>query len=91
MLEYKEGQTQKIVCEANGIPKPSVRWLKNGKELKKSRKKVEIEFNPIADTDMATYKCVAQNRGGIDESTTNVTVFCKYFIFVQRDLVLILA
>ncbi|XP_031554998.1 receptor-type tyrosine-protein phosphatase F-like isoform X2 [Actinia tenebrosa] len=77
LLQYKEGQKQRIVCEADGIPKPSVSWLKDGKLLKNGLKKVEIEFNPVVDTDMATYKCVAQNRGGIDESVTNITVFYK--------------
>jgi hypothetical protein len=80
LLEYKEGQLQKIVCEAKGKPKPNVKWLKDGKLIKESKKKVEIDFNPVVDTDMAVYKCVAQNRGGNDEAVTNVTVLCKFFL-----------
>lgn len=86
LLEYHEGTNEKIVCKAKGKPKPEVQWYKDGKLIAKRKGKVEINFKPVTDSDMARYKCLAHNKGGKSEVYTNITVFCKYSVMKASAL-----
>lgn len=84
LLEYNEGAQENIVCKAKGKPRPEVQWYKDGRLIAKRKGKLEINFNPVVDGDMARYKCLAHNKGGKSEIYTNITVFCKYTRTIQE-------
>ncbi|XP_063064101.1 contactin-4 [Engraulis encrasicolus] len=56
-------------CKANGKPKPSYRWLKNGEPLEPMENKVQVvngvlTISSLTLSDAAMYQCVAENRHG---------------------------
>ncbi|XP_066469351.1 contactin-4-like isoform X2 [Tiliqua scincoides] len=56
-------------CKANGRPKPSYRWLKDG-ELLLPQGRIQIEHGALTITnvnlsDTGMYQCVAENRHGV--------------------------
>uniref|UniRef100_A0A3B3VD10 Contactin-3-like n=1 Tax=Poecilia latipinna TaxID=48699 RepID=A0A3B3VD10_9TELE len=77
-------------CRANGKPKPSYAWLKNGQQfLSEDRIHVEdgvLTVSPLTLSDAGMYQCVAENKHGVIyfaaelmvlESKGHLTVFLK--------------
>ncbi|CAM9592142.1 unnamed protein product [Lampetra fluviatilis] len=71
-----------LACEASGIPKPEVTWLKNGRPLNTdsnqnmyrvlSSGSLVIISPSVEDT--GRYRCSAQNEAGADEREMDLTV-----------------
>uniref|UniRef100_A0A3Q2D274 Contactin-3-like n=1 Tax=Cyprinodon variegatus TaxID=28743 RepID=A0A3Q2D274_CYPVA len=56
-------------CRANGKPKPSYAWLKNGQQLL-SQDRIHVEdgvltVSPLTLSDAGMYQCVAENKHGV--------------------------
>ena len=70
-LHYEIGDNLTVSCEASGNPKPSVKWLKESKEL---RSPVEhpggdlgiLKIDEIREEHFGEYFCVAENKLGND-------------------------
>ncbi|KAM6176593.1 contactin-4 isoform 4-T4 [Erethizon dorsatum] len=65
-------------CKANGKPKPTYRWLKNGEPLL-TRDRIEIEQGTLNITivnlsDAGMYQCVAENKHGVIFSSAELSV-----------------
>uniref|UniRef100_A0A671SI25 Contactin 3b n=1 Tax=Sinocyclocheilus anshuiensis TaxID=1608454 RepID=A0A671SI25_9TELE len=68
-------------CKANGKPKPSYSWLKNGETLI-SEGRVQIENGALSISslnlsDCGMYQCVAENKHGIIYSSTELMVLAQ--------------
>ncbi|XP_034035488.1 hemicentin-1 [Thalassophryne amazonica] len=71
-----------LSCEATGIPKPTVRWTKNGREINTDHNQnmyrllssgsLVVIVPTVEDT--ALYECVASNEAGEDIRSVNLTV-----------------
>ncbi|XP_064450302.1 hemicentin-1 isoform X2 [Mirounga angustirostris] len=71
-----------LACEAAGIPKPSIRWRKNGHLLNVDQNQNSyrllssgslVIISPSVD-DTATYECTVTNDAGEDKRTMDLTV-----------------
>uniref|UniRef100_G3X2H5 Contactin 4 n=1 Tax=Sarcophilus harrisii TaxID=9305 RepID=G3X2H5_SARHA len=65
-------------CKANGRPKPTYRWLKNGESLL-TQDRIQIEHGTLNITtvnlsDAGMYQCVAENRHGIIFASAELSV-----------------
>ncbi|KAM9134677.1 contactin-4-like [Pangshura tecta] len=65
-------------CKANGRPKPSYSWLKDGEPLM-PRDRIQIEHGALTITnvnlsDAGMYQCVAENRHGIIFTSAELSV-----------------
>uniref|UniRef100_A0A671SGQ7 Contactin 3b n=1 Tax=Sinocyclocheilus anshuiensis TaxID=1608454 RepID=A0A671SGQ7_9TELE len=72
-------------CKANGKPKPSYSWLKNGETLI-SEGRVQIENGALSISslnlsDCGMYQCVAENKHGIIYSSTELMVLGTTSVF----------
>ncbi|MGH0122953.1 UNVERIFIED_CONTAM: hypothetical protein FKN15_065005 [Acipenser sinensis] len=54
------GSDLTLSCEAKGIPKPTIRWLKNGIGYGKG----DLKFYGLTLEDAGMYQCVAENKHG---------------------------
>ncbi|XP_032906343.1 immunoglobulin superfamily DCC subclass member 4 isoform X3 [Amblyraja radiata] len=71
--------TARFFCKAKGEPAPSIRWLKNGKDiLSNGRVKIQssgsLVINQIGLEDAAYYQCIAGNSLGMACTTAKLTV-----------------
>ncbi|XP_025741487.1 contactin-4 isoform X2 [Callorhinus ursinus] len=65
-------------CKANGRPKPTYRWLKNGEPLL-TQDRIQIEQGTLNITivnlsDAGMYQCVAENKHGVIFSSAELSV-----------------
>uniref|UniRef100_A0A9L0S915 Contactin 4 n=1 Tax=Equus caballus TaxID=9796 RepID=A0A9L0S915_HORSE len=65
-------------CKANGRPKPTYRWLKNGEALL-TQERIQIEQGTLNITivnlsDAGMYQCVAENKHGVIFSSAELSV-----------------
>uniref|UniRef100_A0A671NWW2 Contactin-3-like n=1 Tax=Sinocyclocheilus anshuiensis TaxID=1608454 RepID=A0A671NWW2_9TELE len=77
-------------CKANGKPKPSYSWLKNGETLI-SEGRVQIENGALSISslnlsDGGMYQCVAENKHGIIYSSAELMVLASAPSFSQNPL-----
>uniref|UniRef100_A0A672NS74 Contactin-3-like n=1 Tax=Sinocyclocheilus grahami TaxID=75366 RepID=A0A672NS74_SINGR len=77
-------------CKANGKPKPSYSWLKNGETLI-SEGRVQIENGALSISslnlsDGGMYQCVAENKHGIIYSSAELMVLASAPSFAQNPL-----
>ncbi|KAA0712791.1 Contactin-3 Brain-derived immunoglobulin superfamily protein 1 [Triplophysa tibetana] len=77
-------------CKANGKPKPSYSWLKNGETLM-SEGRAQIENGALAISslnlsDGGMYQCVAENKHGIIYSSAELLVLASPPSFSQNPL-----
>ncbi|KAG1962728.1 contactin-3 [Pimephales promelas] len=77
-------------CKANGKPKPSYSWLKNGDTLI-SEGRVQIENGALSISslnlsDGGMYQCVAENKHGIIYSSAELMVLASAPSFTQNPL-----
>ncbi|KAK2703874.1 hypothetical protein QYM36_017800 [Artemia franciscana] len=69
-----------FVCEAKGIPRPHITWIKDGAEIMyhefmqvheryygKDRVKSKLEIDPATQMDAGVYECQADNLYAIDK------------------------
>ena len=72
-----------LECPASGVPKPTIKWLKNGDlmnsndlmSLLSDGRQVEIKRAQVSDT--ARYTCIATNEAGELQRNFDLEVLCK--------------
>ncbi|KAJ8367701.1 hypothetical protein AAFF_G00311320 [Aldrovandia affinis] len=77
-----EGTRLTVKCEASGSPAPSYRWLKDGRQLNKSKeikiksgtKSSRVQINRARLEDSGNYTCLAENLLGRENSTGTINV-----------------
>ncbi|XP_032884067.1 hemicentin-1 isoform X2 [Amblyraja radiata] len=77
------GESVKLFCDADGIPRPSVQWLKDGKPLNDADvKRVRVSpdgstlhINGTVTSDVGKYTCVATNSAGEEDRIFNLNVY----------------
>ncbi|KAM6981136.1 contactin-3 [Aplochiton taeniatus] len=77
-------------CKANGKPKPSYSWLKNGETLM-SEGRIQIENGALSIaalnlSDAGMYQCVAENKHGIIYSSAELMVLASPPSFSKSPL-----
>ncbi|XP_040151206.1 neogenin isoform X3 [Anopheles arabiensis] len=92
----REGDTVILDCAANGNPKPTIRWLRNGEDIDMndldSRFRImgtgSLQINSIQDTDAGDYQCRASNtEDSLDASATVQVQVPPKFILSPDDKV----
>ncbi|XP_035794754.1 neogenin-like isoform X2 [Anopheles albimanus] len=90
----REGDTVILDCAANGNPKPTIRWLRNGEDIDMndldSRFRImgtgSLQINSIQDTDAGDYQCRASNtEDSLDASATVQVQVPPKFILSPDD------
>ncbi|XP_054639724.1 contactin-3 isoform X1 [Dunckerocampus dactyliophorus] len=77
-------------CKANGKPKPSYSWLKNGEQVI-TEGRIQIENGALSVaalnlSDSGMYQCVAENKHGIIYSSAQLTVLASPPSFSKNPL-----
>ncbi|RWS01343.1 hemicentin-1-like protein, partial [Dinothrombium tinctorium] len=62
-VTFLEGRDVYINCNAEGFPKPQIKWKKNAREVLTNKERMEIRNIKIEDA--GNYECIAEN--GVDE------------------------
>ena len=75
-----------IVCQAIGIPTPTITWLRNGDRVSskgnvKIKKGGRLHIKSLSENDVGKYLCRAGNSFGNDAVTSNIIIRSKYFQF----------
>uniref|UniRef100_A0A4W3HDB8 Contactin 4 n=1 Tax=Callorhinchus milii TaxID=7868 RepID=A0A4W3HDB8_CALMI len=69
------------VCKANGEPKPSYRWLKNGEPfLIEERIRIEngaLMISAVGVSDAGMYQCLAENKHGVIYTSAELRVLAS--------------
>ncbi|GFT33266.1 obscurin [Nephila pilipes] len=83
-VEGLEGDTLKFNVEINGNPKPTLKWLKDGKELPMDGQRIKVtedESNSYTLTiqnatpaDVGVYTCELRNEHGLKASSGNLNI-----------------
>ncbi|XP_043554675.1 follistatin-related protein 5 isoform X1 [Chiloscyllium plagiosum] len=76
------GVTASLRCHAEGIPNPSISWLKNGVDIMtKLSKQLTLQANGsgvhisnVRYEDTGAYTCIAKNDAGVDEDISSLFV-----------------
>ncbi|XP_008109346.1 neuronal cell adhesion molecule isoform X28 [Anolis carolinensis] len=87
------GNTLLLECIAEGLPTPTIRWIKEGGELPVNRKFFEnfnktLKITDISEADSGKYKCMASNLLGSAHHVITVTIkAAPYWIREPTNLV----
>ena len=89
-----EGNNITLSCNASGKPEPSVSWTRvgqSGQSLSQSSTLTITNVSrPGTPHDLIQYQCEASNGvGNHAAAIVNVTVHCKYALFILFSLVLV--
>ncbi|XP_056457142.1 follistatin-related protein 5 [Gadus chalcogrammus] len=76
------GVTASLRCHAEGIPPPTLAWLKNGlditpklsKQLTLQANGSEVHVSNVHFEDTGAYTCIAKNAAGVDEDISSLFV-----------------
>ncbi|XP_027144424.1 neural cell adhesion molecule L1.2 isoform X2 [Larimichthys crocea] len=82
------GQTIELECIVQGLPTPSVSWLRKDGEMSESRISKDmydrrLRFSNISETDSGEYQCIANNSQGKITHTYTVTVEASPYWTIQ--------
>lgn len=73
----REGDTVNLTCTVTaGLPKPRLRWFRNGEELKE--KSTVLLLREVSVKDEGRYTCEAKNAGGSSVDDVHVIVESKF-------------
>uniref|UniRef100_A0A8D2ZR19 Hemicentin-1 n=1 Tax=Scophthalmus maximus TaxID=52904 RepID=A0A8D2ZR19_SCOMX len=79
-LNYTLGSHVGLLCEATGVPVPSITWLKDGTPIESSLqwqwsvRGNRLELGPLTLSHAGTYTCVAKNNEGHTQKDYTLTV-----------------
>ncbi|XP_029960009.1 hemicentin-1 [Salarias fasciatus] len=79
-LNYTLGSHVALLCEATGVPVPSITWLKDGTPIESSLqwqwsiRGNRLELGPLSLSHAGTYSCVAKNSEGQTQRDYRLTV-----------------
>ncbi|XP_064793489.1 hemicentin-1-like [Oncorhynchus masou masou] len=79
-LTQNLGSHVTLLCEATGVPVPSITWLKDGTPIESSLqwqwsvRGNRLELGPLTLSHAGTYTCVAKNREGQTQKDYTLTV-----------------
>ncbi|KAM6944598.1 hemicentin-1 [Lycodopsis pacificus] len=79
-LNYTLGSHVALLCEASGVPVPSITWLKDGTPIESSLqwqwsvRGNRLELGPLTLSHAGKYTCVAKNREGHTQKAYTLTV-----------------
>uniref|UniRef100_A0A3B5AUN6 Cell adhesion molecule-related/down-regulated by oncogenes n=1 Tax=Stegastes partitus TaxID=144197 RepID=A0A3B5AUN6_9TELE len=78
-LNYTLGSHVALLCEATGVPVPSITWLKDGTPISSlqwqwSIRGNRLELGPLSLSHAGTYTCVAKNNEGQTQKDYTLTV-----------------
>ncbi|TKS79048.1 Hemicentin-2 [Collichthys lucidus] len=79
-LNYTLGSHVALLCEASGVPVPSITWLKDGTPIESSLqwqwsvRGNRLELGPLTLSHAGTYTCVAKNSEGRTQKDYTLTV-----------------
>ncbi|XP_028312888.1 hemicentin-1 [Gouania willdenowi] len=79
-LNYTLGSHVALLCEATGVPVPSITWLKDGTPIESSLhwqwaiRGNRLELGPLSLSHAGTYTCVAKNSEGRTQKNYTLTV-----------------
>ncbi|KAL4660700.1 protogenin A-like [Arapaima gigas] len=89
LLEWPESLTRpqagtaRFICQAEGVPTPSITWLKNGERLHSNGRiktyKSKLVINQIIPEDDAIYQCLAENSQG------SVLAMARLIVVMSED------
>lgn len=71
----------RILCEARGVPSPTITWFKDGAPLALSAEAVytrggrQLRLARARGVDAGTYTCKASNAVGVTDKTTRLAVY----------------
>uniref|UniRef100_A0A8C7CSJ9 Hemicentin-2 n=1 Tax=Oncorhynchus kisutch TaxID=8019 RepID=A0A8C7CSJ9_ONCKI len=74
------GSLVTLTCEAQGVPPPSLKWLKDGQPLSLHRnllldgQETRLQLPDVGLSDRGLYSCVASNQAGSSTKSFNLTV-----------------
>lgn len=74
-LKVLAGNTIELLCDATGVPKPTLTWKKDGTILRWSGSSLLVNNIRVRDSGLVT--CEARNYLGIDMKTSQITVVGK--------------
>jgi hypothetical protein len=75
--EVVEGEAVTLKCEAEGLPPPSIKWLKNKETVAGTTASSSFTINQIRLDDAGVYTCKATNIEESVSRTSKVTVLPK--------------
>ncbi|KAK5871231.1 hypothetical protein PBY51_004123 [Eleginops maclovinus] len=79
-INHTLGSHVSLLCEASGVPVPSITWLKDGTPIESSLhwqwsvRGNRLELGPLTLSHAGTYTCVAKNGGGHTQKDYTLTV-----------------
>ena len=76
------GSRVQLSCPADGFPKPSISWQRNGEALETSDESGDsLVITKLRVGDQGIYTCTATNVFGFDSSSSSYTVLGKATIY----------
>ena len=85
-MREDEGNSIKMACSFTGLPVPSVKWFKDGREVKPSPdfrfdhdgSNASMVVKQSISADTGIYECVAQNVAGEARTKCRVTIIGQW-------------
>ena len=76
-LTLVAGSRVKVICEADGVPEPSITWQQDGEEVLSSWNKTSLTIDNPGQVNLRTVSCAANNVLGIDTKASYLTILGK--------------
>ncbi|RXN18375.1 hemicentin-2 isoform X1 [Labeo rohita] len=82
-LTQNMGSHITLICEASGVPVPSIAWLKDGSPIESSlqwnwsARGNRLELGPLQSSHAGTYTCIAKNSEGQTQKDYSLTIYAS--------------
>ena len=76
-LTLVAGSRVKVICEADGVPEPSITWQQDDEEVLSSWNKTSLTIDNPGQVNLRTVSCTANNVLGIDTKASYFTILGK--------------
>ncbi len=73
-VNFVEGSSHSLSCQAEGDPIPLITWSRGSQILSTTG---ILEFDAVTRSDEGTYTCTANNTAGIVSQDIFLDIFCK--------------